>query len=181
MSLLLITTLVFANQLEANLQLPDSTCTELLGNCTWYTRCLQAYYPTCDSQEDYPPLGYYFCTRYEQNLHLFSEKAKIFVNRTKLCLQYALLPYVGENGTALTCEQLKQAAFDTHAPCYVNCGFCEISVWDYFSVLKVIAPAFGTEFGELMKEILRILWKCLTGVILYTPGECYGSNSSVGT
>lgn len=156
----------------------NSSCTQLFGTCSWYKDCVQARYPTCTSPSDYPPIAYTICNRYEKQLHLFSEGAQRWVNRTKLCLQQALLPYVEENGTALTCEHLREKAFDTHVPCYADCGFCKISFGDYFRVLDVIAPAFSTEFGELMKEVVRILWKCFTGGRPEVSRNCYDSSKT---
>ena len=154
-------------------------CNRPIGDCNWYSDCLQQSYPECTGTQSYAlSYGKVFCNRFRQTYHSFSAEGQQWLDKVGPCLQYALLPYMQRNHTKLSCDGLKKAAFATHAPCYVSCGFCKTSLLDYFEVLRTVAPAFRTEFGEMARGILKILWKCVTGESAEHYGVCYGSNNT---
>lgn len=76
------------------------------------------------------------------------------------CLQVALVPYLNKDNR-LPCEKLKEEAFSTHAPCYVNSGFCKLDARDLFEVLVTVAPAFNMAAKEMIKAAMEVLRMCV--------------------
>lgn len=158
----------------------SAPCDKPVGDCQWYEQCLQARYPTCTGASSYAlSFGMRFCERFKENFNNFSPAGQEWLTKVGPCLQYAMLPYM-ESNSSMTCDEVKKAAFETHAPCYVSCGFCGTSFGDYFRVLQTITPALSSEFGEILRGLLKVLWQCVTGGndIVNQHGVCYGGNSS---
>jgi len=76
------------------------------------------------------------------------------------CLQVALIPYLNKDNR-LSCERLKEKAFYTHAPCYVNSGFCKLGIRDWFEMLVTVAPAYKMATKKMMKATIEGLRLCV--------------------
>lgn len=150
-----------------------TNCDSPTGLCSWYVQCLQAKYPTCTGASNYAiNFGKRFCDRYAETFDSFTAKGQAWVNRTRLCLQIALVPYIEdslqitlapymEDSKHLSCKGLRETAFATHSPCYVNSGFCSLSFWDWLQVARTVAPALGVAFLETVSGFVQSLTHCL--------------------
>lgn len=76
-----------------------------------------------------------------------------------LCLQEKLVPFVDGSKIA-TCDGLKEYAFSTHPTCYVECGFCSLSLRDWEVVVRIVG--LETLFGspESIRMVVETVEKC---------------------
>ena len=116
-------------------------------SCGWYKSCLERYKP-CGANGYAIKYADHFCRRYDTNYNKFSTYGKRWVSAVKNCLQKELAPYLSKS---ISCSKLKQAAFESHVPCYVDPTgtgsptYCKLSTWDHVQVLNTIKGAFLTE------------------------------------
>lgn len=95
--------------------------------CDFYT-CLESEYHCEGTKYAYPlDYGLKYCTKYTQNLNMFSPPGKQWVYDVRLCLQNAVLP---ETDCKSSCQKIQDDAFKSHPACYVNNGvFTLFSDW----------------------------------------------------
>lgn len=137
-------------------------CKHPIGDCNWYKQCLQTRYPMCNGTSSYAlSFGAVFCERFQQNKKKFSQEGQLWIGNVATCLQLSLLPYMKENIT-MSCDEIKEVAFSTHPACYVNNGFCKLGFWDNLELFETVAPVIPKAFGELTRQVMRILWDCWT-------------------
>lgn len=82
-------------------------------------------------------------------------QGKSYINGTKSCLMKSLHPHVTRDN--MTCEQLKNIAFETHADCYVENGFCEMLPSNILSMISVYDITndflFTKDFDLVTKQV----------------------------
>lgn len=142
--LLFIPNLLFGNDF--------ARCEELKDDCEYYSciseikNCPRTSYPL--------NFGRRYCLRYTNRLANFSLTGKTWVENVKRCLIQEMMNF--EEG--LSCRGLRQKAFRSHIPCYVENGFCELGLRDKRQIIKTIWPSFKS-LGVL-KDGLSILQSC---------------------
>lgn len=93
-----------------------------LDSCDFYSECVEAAFEC--GVNGYPiKFGDTMCNIYRNNEGNFSDKAKGWSSRVRLCLQEALVPILEERGCN-TCDSLEHFAVDSHTRCYIETGFC---------------------------------------------------------
>lgn len=116
-------------------------------SCGWYKSCLERY-KLCGTNGYAIKYADHFCRRYDTNYNKFSTYGKRWVSAVKKCLQKELAPYLSKS---ISCLELKQVAFASHVPCYVdptgtgNPTYCKLFPWDHVQVFNTIKGAFLTE------------------------------------
>ena len=61
-----------------------------------------------------------------------------------------------ETGPDSTCEEIEDVGIASHAACYVQAGFCELSITDWFAIVHTIDP------GDIpFKQIMSTGHMCL--------------------
>lgn len=78
--------------------------------------------------------GYYYCERFNKvadRLHPENPKT-LFIRGTTLCLQEFLVSQFYTN--ALTCKNLDSLAVRSHYQCYLENGFCDLSLKDQMAI-----------------------------------------------
>ncbi|KAL7908262.1 hypothetical protein GGI35DRAFT_56835 [Trichoderma velutinum] len=115
-----------------------STCQEPpLRNCDFYKQCVEASVPCDGNTHSYAvDYGHKICNKFNGNLHLFSPRGQKFLTGAINCLQRNLVPVVS-SGDA-TCKSISDAAFASHAPCYVENGFCGLECNDYVALTNLL-------------------------------------------
>ena len=82
------------------------------------------------------------------------------------CLQRSLVDAM--NDPSLSCDQIKQRAFDSHPDCYVSSGFCELGLQSRYDVLRdIIALTLTYEMRDFrdqnaLRQIVSTGMKCAT-------------------
>lgn len=94
------------------------------NDCNFYTKCVEGQN---ECGEDGYALGYghKYCVAFN-NLEL-SQQGEQWITGTMVCLQGALVDYVYEDAA---CPAIKKSAFESHVGCYVDHGFCDLSLED---------------------------------------------------
>ncbi|OCK80568.1 hypothetical protein K432DRAFT_404586 [Lepidopterella palustris CBS 459.81] len=138
---------------------PSNPCADPQPNsCTFYSDCLEAQVHCGPSGY---PLGYglKYCTLFTAAKNKFSSAGQIWLTKTRLCLQCALVPYA--TGTkATTCPALKKTAFGTHPTCYVDSGVCTLPVGDWGVIVETVSlkELFGSM--DALKATLETVEGC---------------------
>ena len=114
------------------------------GACDYY-RCREAT-ARCG------PEGYLtrFALRYCERYRLVSEPeaspaARAFLERVRRCLIVRFDQGVDRE----SCDAMQQRGFESHPPCYVEAGFCDLAVSDWLLVLATI-DAGDASFSQML-------------------------------
>ncbi|KOS22393.1 hypothetical protein ESCO_002107 [Escovopsis weberi] len=158
--------------------------------CDFYQSCVEASVPCAGSPASYAlDLGLKNCVKFQHNLRLFSARGNAFIWDTMHCLQRALVPAVSDcagpgdgdghghgddDGKAgPTCQSIHDAAFASHARCYVDSGFCSLQCSDYLAELFTV----GTDLFSVdtVKAMAEVAGDCLHNVTqIIEKGSCMG-------
>lgn len=88
-----------------------------LGNCDFYTDCLEKYYP-CGKKGYAIAYGDKYCRRFnELNGTAYFKK---WIARTTKDLQTSIISYVDKQKGKIQCKNLAEAAFDSHPDAYLK-------------------------------------------------------------
>ncbi|MFP5385265.1 MAG: hypothetical protein ACLGHN_04255 [Bacteriovoracia bacterium] len=78
--------------------------------------------------------------RYEERMTSFSHEGWMWVEEVRRCL----IEEMNRFEQNLGCSELKRRAFQTHVPCYIQSGFCSLSLKDKRAVIKTIWPSISS-------------------------------------
>ncbi len=159
---------------NGNDALPGSLATRLEGycfhpertGCEWYSECLEKRYPCRDSPYPYA-LRYAqpSCENYYRRWHFFSTKGQQWFNTASYCLKTDLVPYLYKSAGPLTCKELQDIAFASHANCYVhpgrNLSVCTLGLWDWSQVLWTV-KGYMFETSQEMFTVFEVIVDCIS-------------------
>lgn len=78
--------------------------------------------------------GEKYCQRFsEKTSQKISEKGKIWLNKTLVCLQNAVILFCQKNSCS-NCEKIRTLAYGSHADCYTKSGLCYLNPYDLFLI-----------------------------------------------
>lgn len=148
---------------EAKLE-TESSCSDYLsldncGACDYYD-CREAESVSqCGDDGYYVAFGAKNCRTLTQLTGpSLSRKGQRWLAATRQCL----LEYVeSEISLDADCETIMQKAMDSHVDCYVDSGFCEMSVFDKRKLGKSISVA-DLDFDTIAKTELKCAKKIIT-------------------
>jgi hypothetical protein len=72
---------------------------------------------------------------YEETRPRMSRRGKAWLDSVLVCLQHDLRDSIGVGSS---CEEVRRTAFDQHPACYVESGFCTLSIPDLFQIPATI-------------------------------------------
>lgn len=146
--------------------LPDWCYSPSGTDCNWYKECLSKAYPQCQDDKDEYAINFAekFCNLYTQNLKIFSSNGQKWVNAVRKCLQVKLVPTI-DKYRKKTCGELKNLAFETHTPCYINpdgssLSVCDLSPTDLGKVFWTIKGSFLSAFSPSVKGLWDVSKVC---------------------
>ncbi len=132
---------------NGNDALPGSLATRLEGycfhpegtGCEWYSKCLEKRYPCGDSPHPYASkYAQPACENYYERSDFFSSEGQQWFKTASYCLKTDLVPYLYKSAGSLTCKELQDFAFASHARCYVhpgrNLSVCTLGLLDWAQV-----------------------------------------------
>ena len=139
---------LFALNLKAELQAPKESSCEFYLSLEKTVPCGHAGYA-----KDF---GYPYCEKFlKTKYYRFSKHGKDFLTKNALCLQEALYKGYSDHDP-FTCKDIKSMAFGGHADCYINSGFCELSLSDKIILTNVIKDQLPSKIvRDQMKEVLK--------------------------
>ena len=127
-------------------------CSHLSNDCEYYL-CI-AREKSCNNSSYPIKFGHRFCMRYEERMNTFGPEGWMWVEQVRRCLIRELDQY-GDN---LSCSELKKRAVQSHVPCYVESGFCSLSLKDKKAVIQTIWPAIRNI--EIFSAGTQVLKEC---------------------
>ena len=136
-------------------------------SCDWYRNCLEKRYPCEDTSNAYAiKYAEKFCRLYENRSSLFSPEGRKWVDAVRKCLQVSLVPIL-RPWYKFSCEDIRQWAFDSHTPCYLDPdegapSICDLDCQDFFKIFWTIKGSFIQldTFWETLKGMWNIGARC---------------------
>lgn len=120
-----------------------------LQSCAYYLSCSEAFLQCAPS--DYPiAYGEKNCLKFQNNLAIFSAAGQSFIWATMHCLQLAL---VATTTCDSTCDSLNAAAFASHPQCYIQGGFCGLSITDKAKVVWTVGFDLFTQ--QTLQQVIQ--------------------------
>jgi hypothetical protein len=103
------------------------------------------------------------------NQQYFPPKGKEWIDKTLLCLKQSLVQFTTQSKESKTCQNIYNAAFDSHPNCYVQSGFCDLFLQPEVgltiqALLKTYEVKDFTSFISI-KQILETTKLCGADVI----------------
>ncbi len=123
----------------------------LLGTCDYYEARSDEL--NCDANGYLKSFGEYYCRRFEAAHPHFTSQGQVVLDKIKICLQKSL-----EGDNQLSCNNVLSRAAESHVPCYVGSGFCQMGFWDKWVLGTIVAPAL--QDPVLRSSIERIELRC---------------------
>jgi hypothetical protein len=100
------------------------------GTCDFYPKCLEAKYKC--GPKGYPiGYGFKYCSKFVQYIDEFPPQGQQWIRKTLVCLKQSLIKEF------TNCQQVFNAAFDSHPQCYYQAGFCDLFL-DSKNITKTI-------------------------------------------
>lgn len=141
------------SQLLRTRDLNPRNCAALIGTCDYYL-CIEANHQ-CGVDGYSVGYGYKYCNRSLFGLlqEMQSEVGREWVVKTVRCLQTKLngeldMASAGRaarvegrvvgSAMAMSCDQIRQTALDSHPDCYVDSGFCEMPMADKMKIFNTV-------------------------------------------
>ncbi|XP_022791935.1 uncharacterized protein LOC111331142 [Stylophora pistillata] len=141
-------------------QLPPECYSPPADSCGWYSNCLERKYP-CEATSNEYVIRYaeHFCKLQHETFAKFTLIAQKWVDEVRKCLLVALVPLL-RPWMNPTCEQIRERAYSSHTPCYLDTAVtdkvCDLDCSDYFKIFWSIKGSF-TKVDTLW-ESLKGLW-----------------------
>ena len=129
-------------------------------SCDWYRNCLEKKYPCEDTSNAYAiKYAETFCKLYDDRYSKISPEGRKWVDAVRKCLQVSLVPIL-RPWYKPSCEDIRQRAFASHTPCYLNPdkdapSICDLGVKDFLQIFLTIKRSFIQ---------LDTLWESLEGM-----------------
>ena len=137
-------------------------CTAITSDsCDFYSECVEEKI-TCGNEGYALGYGDKYCNRFKDETS-FSEEGAAWRDNTLVCLQTKLLPFVEHDHPAeLSCQGLRQAAFDSHPPCYTSPGYsiCDLGVGDLYTIYGIIDGGDMLS-SEGLTQMRRVASSCI--------------------
>lgn len=127
--------LILSGMLSFSYQSQASKCQPVIDSCDFYL-CKETEEP-CGIKGYWLAYGYKFCRMFLNETQEFSEPSKKWMSKVRYCLQNEI-----KQGTdVLSCQENRRFAMDSHVGCYVETGFCQLSLKDRASIIWMLRSA----------------------------------------
>ena len=125
--------------------------------------------------------AHHFCSKFGENMAVFSSKGKEWVSATRKCLQRVVVPCLDTQN--IDCGELKTKAFGSHTCCYLagkectpagenNPSICDVPFPDWLKVFWITKGAFNV-FGQNAEAVLstKLIMQVLQGCAVSKLGR----------
>lgn len=132
-----------------------------LRSCEFSTNCMEAKVPF--GVDGYAlHYGMHYCTKFVHQINSFSSEGQTWIYLTMNCLQKALVSAL--RNCEKNCKTMETLAFDSHPPCYVNSGVCDLPVMDWVSLTPIILSTVFSKDGFV--QALKAGSQCIPDIII---------------
>lgn len=175
------------SQLLRTHDLNPRNCAALIGTCDYYL-CVEANHQ-CGAGGYPVGYGYKYCNRSLFGLlqEMQSEVGRQWVVKTVRCLQTKLNDEIGSAGAgrgamAMSCDQIRQTALDSHPDCYVDSGFCEMPMADKMKIFNTVKSELLS--SSTVSQATKTLSRCAgtsTGPAISSESASVSATAAVAT
>ncbi|KAI9750689.1 MAG: hypothetical protein M1815_001672 [Lichina confinis] len=128
------------------------------NSCDFYQTCIEDRYQC--GPKGYPlGFGERYCKKFGAAGPQMSAAGQEWVTKTMLCLQKALVP-IASQASPTTCEDIRQVAYASHPGCYVQSGYCTLSLSDKNIISKNVDRSDSIGSAEARKATFDTLAAC---------------------
>ncbi len=131
---------------------PSRQCEDLIGNCEYYS-CIEEK-KHCGHKGYLEAFGLKYCLKFHENEDQFCPYGKEWLEKVRSCLMVS----VGEFPENTSCKNFKKMAFQSHVPCYLSTGFCELSMKEKKKIFKMISGTLWRP--EVLKSLSKVALAC---------------------
>lgn len=138
---------------------PITECTPLIGSCEYY-QC-RSKHSQCDEDNYFLKFGFKYCHKFQDKTRSkLSDQGQLWLEKVKICLQQELdlIDEVNLDKGQSRCDNTEQAAIETHYPCYIPTGYCQLSLSDKRVVHRT--ALFNIWRPRYLRAALKILSAC---------------------
>lgn len=111
-------------------------CVPDANSCNYYL-CKELKDP-CGSKGYWLAYGYKYCRVFLTQTSHFPQTSKEWMYKTRYCLQKKLQYETRE----LECSEDRKIAMDSHVGCYIQSGFCQLSIKERAEIIWLLRSAF---------------------------------------
>lgn len=109
-------------------------CESKTTSCDFY-RCVDKEMP-CGNDGYLLGFGERFCRRFDKILDKLSPQGKSWFFTARQCLTEKILSI----DKSSSCHEIEEKSYSDHKPCYIETGYCDLSLRDKAHIMKVISP-----------------------------------------
>lgn len=131
----LLLVIVFGWILNLQAQAVSSECKPEANSCDFYL-CKEMNDP-CGNRGYWLAYGYKYCRIFLTQTQHFPEASKDWMLKTRLCLQQS----INHDTRELSCAADREAAMDSHVHCYIDSGFCDLSIKERAAIIWLLRSA----------------------------------------
>lgn len=124
-------------------------CAVSSTSCEFYS-CMEQK-TQCGKNGYWKKWGLYYCQKFLFHESEFSPASQKWLQASRLCLQRSSQHLASGN---LTCEQMGDTALNTHVGCYVDTGFCELTVSEKNKIYWYLSSAMI--YSAIWKQVLEV-------------------------
>jgi hypothetical protein len=96
-----------------------------------------------------------YCYKYKADQKNYSERGQIFLSQVRYCLQEKLEDFSHDQPL---CKDLRTYAIYSHIGCYLNSGFCELSMTEKMRI--ILTAKSDLIHGDVRKAGLETMKLC---------------------
>lgn len=130
----------------------SSECKPDANSCEYYL-CKEINDP-CGVKGYWLAYGYKYCRIFLTQTDSFSNTSKIWMYKARYCLQQALQLETKDR----ECSEDRKVAMDSHVACYIQSGFCSLSLKDRSEIIWLLRSAFTQPMTYV--EGLEVEYQC---------------------
>lgn len=128
-------------------------CAASSQSCEFYS-CMEEK-THCGKNGYWKKLGLHYCQKFLFRENQFSSQAQEWLRASRLCLQERAQDF---DVAKMTCQQMQSQALETHIGCYVDTGFCELSVQDRNKVYWHLSSSLV--YPDIWRQAIKIRQIC---------------------
>lgn len=128
-------------------------CIEMKDDCQYYL-CVEAK-KSCGDRGYLKAFGHKYCQDFKAvSSSMYSPRAMQWFGEVRSCL----IRKITEMDKNLTCNELKNQAFKSHLPCYLETNFCDLRLLDKLNIVAVLKNELQNP--AIIKLGLKIMHSC---------------------
>ncbi|ESO82977.1 hypothetical protein LOTGIDRAFT_169802 [Lottia gigantea] len=139
-------------------------------DCSWYAECLEKEFPCTGDKDDYGiAFAHKYCAKFGDRYSKFGKEGQKWIDLSRKCLQEKLVPLLYST-TPPSCNYVKEFAFKSHIPCYLQpsqqvpeVSVCKLGALDFFKLFWTLKETLVSSVDisvSVITSFFKILRDC---------------------